>query len=71
MPRPPKAVKSVTKEVSLPPDIVARVDLELFSELEGRVPHGAWQKLLTELLGEWLVWREDCRKIEHRAGMTK
>jgi len=26
----------------------------LFSELEGRVPHGAWQKLLTQLLGEWL-----------------
>jgi hypothetical protein len=59
MPRPAKAVKSVTKEISLPPDIVAQVDLALYSELEGRVPHGAWQKLLTALLGEWLVRLDD------------
>lgn len=54
MPRPPKAIKSIAKEISLPPDIVARVDLQLYSELEGRVPHGAWQKLLTQLLTQWL-----------------
>lgn len=54
MPRPKKAVPSVTKELSLPRDIVARVDLELYSELEDRVPHGAWQRLLTQLLTEWL-----------------
>lgn len=59
MARPPKAIKSITKELSLPPDIVARVDLALYSELEGRVPHGAWQKLLTHLLGEWLTRLDD------------
>lgn len=58
MARPPKAVKSVTKELSLPPEIVAQVDLELYSELEGRVPHAAWQKLLTSLLGSWLEARK-------------
>lgn len=51
----------MTKELSLPPDLVARVDLELYSELEGRVPHGAWQKLLIKLLSNWLLRVEDNR----------
>ena len=55
----PKQLSRSPKELSLPPDIVARVDLALYSELEGRVPHGAWQKLLTHLLGEWLTRLDD------------
>ncbi len=54
MPRPKSAIPSVTKELSLPRELVAKVDLALYSELEGRVPHAAWQKLLIELLGNWL-----------------
>lgn len=61
MPRPKRAVPNVTKELSLPPDLVARVDLELYSELEDRVPHGAWQKLLAELLNSWLARRDEIR----------
>lgn len=45
--------KPVEKNLSLPTSIVARVDLLLYSELEGRVPHGAWAKLVTRLLTEW------------------
>ena len=50
MPRPRKAIPSVEKNVCLPRDIVAKVDLMLFSELEGRVPFGAWQKYLESLI---------------------
>jgi hypothetical protein len=64
VPRPKKAIPSVTKEISLPPDLVARVDLALYSELEDRVPHGAWQRLLTELLANWLARVEAARNQE-------
>lgn len=64
MARMKKAVPSVAKEISLPPELVARVDLALYSELEDRVPHGAWQKLLCRLLGDWLA------KIEPQAGRS-
>lgn len=50
MPRPRKALRPVEKNISLPEDIVARVDLELFSELEGKVPFGAWQRFVGGLI---------------------
>lgn len=64
MPRPARAVKYITKEISLPPDLVARVDLELYSALEDRVPQAAWQKLLIELLNSWLVRLDDNRSSQ-------
>lgn len=56
MPRgqPRKTVRPVKKTIHLPEDIVALVDLELFSEAEGKVPFNAWGKLLSELLLRWL-----------------
>lgn len=53
MPRPPRLMRPVRKNLAVPEDIAARVDLELFSELEGRVPHGAWSKFVTELIREY------------------
>lgn len=50
MARPRKAIRPVEKTVSLPEDLVAKVDLELFSEVEGKVPFGAWQKYLEALI---------------------
>lgn len=50
MARPKKAIRPVEKNVSLPEDLVARVELELYSELEGKVPFGAWQKYLEGLI---------------------
>lgn len=60
MPRgqPRKAVRPVKKTIHLPEDIVAQVELELFSEAEGKVPFNAWGKLLTELLIHWLNERK-------------
>lgn len=42
------------KKINLPSSLVARVDLLLYSELEQKVPHAAWSKLIQQLLGEWL-----------------
>ena len=50
MGRPRKITRPVEKAISLPEDLTALVDLELFSEVEGRVPYGAWAKYLTELV---------------------
>lgn len=50
MPRPRQGRKTIRKEVFLPEDLVARVEIRLFSVLEGRVPYGAWTKLLVPLL---------------------
>lgn len=55
MPKPKRAIRPIMKNVSLPEDLVALVDLHLFSELEGRVPHGAWTALVQQLLRDWLA----------------
>lgn len=52
MPRPRKTDRPVEKNISLPTSTVARVELELFSELEGKVPFGAWQKFLVGLIDQ-------------------
>lgn len=50
MGRPRKTIRPVEKNISLPEDLVAKVDLMLFSALEGRVPHGAWSRYISELI---------------------
>lgn len=57
MPRPRKAVRPVEKNISLPQDLVLQVDLTLYSELEGKVPFGAWQRYLERLIREDLARR--------------
>lgn len=42
---------------SLPVDVRARLDLHLFSDVEGRVPKGAYQRLLTDLINQYLDGR--------------
>lgn len=50
MARPRKAIRPIEKNISLPQDVVARVDLELYSEIDGKVPFGAWQKFIERLV---------------------
>jgi hypothetical protein len=52
--RPAKVIRPIEKTINIPEDILARVDLMLYSELEQRVPHGAWSRLITSLLQDWL-----------------
>lgn len=58
MARPKKTDRPIEKNLSLPSSIVARVELELFSELEGRVPFGAWQKYIVGLIEADLAKKE-------------
>lgn len=40
--------------ISIPESLRMKVQIELFSELEGRVPHGRFSGLISDLLAEWL-----------------
>lgn len=62
MPRPRNAIKSIEKNISIPEDLVARVELELWSELEGKVPFGAWKELIVRLLREHFTKLDAARK---------
>ena len=64
MPRPRKAIRPVEKNISLPEDLVARVNLELYSDLEGKVPFGAWQRYVEGLIRADLERRAALEKVE-------
>lgn len=53
MPRKPAIVPNRSLEISLPPDLSTRLDLHLWSELEERVPRGAYSNLFIPLLREF------------------
>lgn len=57
MPRPKRVDRPVSKHIHLPETLAAQVELELYSELEQKVPFNAWGKLVEELLREWLEKR--------------
>ena len=50
MPKPPNPIPSVEKNISIPSDIVSRVDRMLYDKLQARVPHGAWSRFITGLI---------------------
>ena len=55
MSRQKSIVRRTLKNLSLEAPLVKDVDARLFSELENRVPHGSWQKLVEGLLHRWLL----------------
>lgn len=61
MGRPRKAIPSIEKNISLPRDLVVAVELELYSEVEGKVPFAAWQKYLEDLIRKDLARRVAAR----------
>lgn len=64
MPRPRKTDRPVEKRIALPESLVARVELELYSELEGKVPFAAWQKFVSSLI------EEHFRKVDQQKELT-
>jgi len=50
MARPKKTVPTVFKKIGIPEDLAERLELELYSEVEGKVPFGAMQEFFTALL---------------------
>lgn len=57
MPRPRKVDRPTRIEVNLPESLHAKLKLELWSELEGGVPKGAYTNLFSQLVREWLEAR--------------
>lgn len=54
MPRPRKVDRPQRVEFQLPASLYARMQLVLFSPIEGRVPVGRVSELYTRLTQEWL-----------------
>ena len=48
--RHPNPIPSVQLNLALPLDVHTRLSADLYSELEQRVPHGAYSKKLSELI---------------------
>lgn len=57
MPRIKSTDPSVKFQVHIPGSVYAKVSLELFSEVEGKIPFGALSYLVTDLLRKWLSER--------------
>lgn len=45
-----KTIRPIEKNISIEETLVAQVDLKLYSEVEGRVPHGSWSKYVNQLI---------------------
>lgn len=54
MPRLKKIDKSIRLEVQIPTSIMSKVQLELYSDLEGKIPMGKMSELVSKLLTQWL-----------------
>lgn len=65
MPRPRKTLRPISKNIHLPEDIVLQTELHLYSELEGKVPYGAWQGLVEKLL------REHFERVKQQQGFKE
>lgn len=57
MARPRNLVPSVELRVSIPEDWRKKLDTHLWSEVEDRVPMGAYKDFVTARIREFLVWR--------------
>lgn len=61
MPRKLNITPTTKLQVWIPAPLKARVDLHLWSELEGRVPLGAHQKFIVDLLNDFFRSHHDPR----------
>ena len=50
MPRPKQTVPSAFRNIALPQPLVDKLDVLLYSELEGRIPTGAYKEFFSNLL---------------------
>ena len=57
MPRRPNLDRPVRLTLKLPETVRAKLDLILYSKLEGRVPKGEYQEFFIERIQEFLSWR--------------
>lgn len=53
MARRPSPIPSIKLTTMIPQDIHTRMSLHLFSDLEGRIPPGAWQSFICSRIREY------------------
>lgn len=53
--RPSKTLKGVQMNISLPEDLALKVKLHLFSEVEGKIPHGRQQEFFSNLVRDFFT----------------
>ena len=55
MGRRPHVIPSTQLNLAVPEDLFAKLTLHLYSELEGRVPHGSYSRFLCERIREYFT----------------
>lgn len=58
MSRPANIHRPTTLNTTLPEDLRAKLDLYLYSEVEGRIPKGSYQKFIIERINDFFRERE-------------
>lgn len=64
MPRKPNIDPPRKLNITLPESVHARLSLFLYSEIEGRVPHGAYNRFFTERVNEF--FEKEQHGTDHR-----
>jgi hypothetical protein len=59
MPRPPSLNPSDRLTIAINHDLKVRLELMLYSEIEKRVPQGAWQQFIEARIREWFDWKRE------------
>jgi hypothetical protein len=52
MARPKAVIATIEKKIQLQADLCTRMELELFSEVEGKIPYGAQSEFINKLIRE-------------------
>jgi hypothetical protein len=57
MARRPDVIRPVKLTTTIPEDVRTRLDIHLYSDLEGRVPQGAYQTFFVDRIREFFDWQ--------------
>ncbi len=62
MPKPKRTIRPTYLNLAIPENVRALLDLQLYSDLEGRVPHGAYSDYISGLILKDLAHEEWLRR---------
>ena len=65
MGRPKQVQQTISKNIALPLHLAARLELELYSDLEEKIPFGAQQKFFTQLLTKYFDEQDKQQGLSH------
>lgn len=68
MGRPKQTTPAVFRNIALPEPLANKLDLHLFSEVEGRVPHGAYKVFFSDLLEQFFEQHRNPCKLCNGSG---